>query len=490
MLDQVVTLGAGEGRAIGTADVARLLGAFTSERIERLLGAIAAGKADVLLAEVAGHISEGGQVATFLDELMDALRAALYLQTCGADSPVLDDFAYERAPLIQLAEALSPEALLLGLSLLADAEQKLRLAREPRVLLEVCLVRLARAGELRPLGEVLARLERLEQALSGAPLEAVGPPGPRGRGARSSPPEVSGARTSGGPSPTSAHSTRQGSAPRGYDQGPPRGYDQGPPPGYEQGPPPGYEQGPPRGYEQGPPPGYDQGPPSAPQRSGYEQGPARAPQRSGYSGPQHGSQPSAPREPQPTGYGANARDSSGPERGRRRASYAVPDHMQAGRSSAVVAPPQQQQQQQQQRPGQPAPASPAPSRQAPSPQAAPAPGLTPAALSPAWAKVKQRLPEAMGGIPAEALLNGKPQVTLLGPGRVGVEVELAGFSWRRLNEDGPLEILRQLMSDALGQPVQVELARREARQVASGESIYDHPIVVLAQRETDARPMG
>jgi len=115
--------------------------------------------------------------------------------------------------------------------------------------------------------------------------------------------------------------------------------------------------------------------------------------------------------------------------------------------------------------------------------------VTPAAIAPAWAKVQQRLPDAMGGIPAEALLNGKPRVTLIGPGAVKIEVELAGFSWRRLNEDGPLGVLRELLSDALGQPVQVELARREARQVTKGESIYDHPIVQLAQRETDARPM-
>ena len=96
----------------------------------------------------------------------------------------------------------------------------------------------------------------------------------------------------------------------------------------------------------------------------------------------------------------------------------------------------------------------------------------------------------MGGIPAEALLSGQPKVSLPGPGRVRIEVELAGFSWRRLNEDRPIGILRKLLSDALGQPLQLELARREARTVVKGASIYDHPIVQLAQRETDARPMG
>ncbi|MBL4845124.1 MAG: DNA polymerase III subunit gamma/tau, partial [Planctomycetes bacterium] len=166
MLDQVVTLGDG-AETIDIEGVARLLGAFTTERVERLLGAISRGEAALLLAEIHSHALEGGQTTTFLDELTDALRAALYVQTCGPDSPLLDEFGYEPSSLVEVAQALSSEGLLLALAYLVEAEQKLKLAREPRVLLEVVLVRLARARELRPLGEVLARLEALEARLGG-----------------------------------------------------------------------------------------------------------------------------------------------------------------------------------------------------------------------------------------------------------------------------------------------------------------------------------
>ncbi|MGA1707291.1 MAG: hypothetical protein ACO4CI_01165, partial [Phycisphaerales bacterium] len=43
----------------------------------------------------------------------------------------------------QAAEALSEEGVLYALQRLSETEQRLRLAREPRILLEVALVRLA-----------------------------------------------------------------------------------------------------------------------------------------------------------------------------------------------------------------------------------------------------------------------------------------------------------------------------------------------------------
>lgn len=172
MLDQVVTLRPADGGALGPEAVAALLGAFTDDRVERLLDGIAGGDPAALLSEVADHLASGGQVSSFVEELMGALRATLYARTCGPDSELLDAFAYDREVLGRVAQALGEEALLYALQLLADVEQKLRIAREPRVLLEVALVRLARARELRPIGEVLARLERLERALG----EGDGPP--------------------------------------------------------------------------------------------------------------------------------------------------------------------------------------------------------------------------------------------------------------------------------------------------------------------------
>jgi DNA polymerase-3 subunit gamma/tau len=206
LLDQVVTLGAGTEGRVTPEVVIRLLGALSDDRVLRVLSGIAQGDAKVLLEEVSGYLAQGGRAGGFLEELQGALRAVLYLKACGKDSPLLEEFPYRVDDLLPAAEALSEEAVLFSLQLLEEAGQKLRTARESRVVVEVTLVRLARAKELRPIGEVLARLERLEQSLGGggAPAPSQAPP------QRASAPARGGRRDGGSPS------SRQGSR-RSYD---------------------------------------------------------------------------------------------------------------------------------------------------------------------------------------------------------------------------------------------------------------------------------
>lgn len=186
LLDQAAGLGqtgpaTDPGAPIRVDDVANVLGTLAEERVERVLGALAAAKAGPLLVELDDYLAKGGRSGTFIEDLQEAMRAVLYLKACGAESPLLEEVAYDREHLQPVAAALSEDAILYALTILQDAEVKMRTAREPRVVLEVCLVRMARMAELRPIGEVLARLERLEQALEagGAPARsaAAAPPG-------------------------------------------------------------------------------------------------------------------------------------------------------------------------------------------------------------------------------------------------------------------------------------------------------------------------
>jgi DNA polymerase III subunit gamma/tau len=502
MLDQVVTLGA-EGETIEVADVARLLGAFTTERVERLLGAISRGEAAPLLAEVSSHAIEGGQTTTFIDELTDALRAALYVQTCGKDSPLLDDFGYQPSSLVEVSEALSAEGLLLALAYLVEAEQKLKLAREPRVLLEVVLVRLARARELRPLGEVLERLERLEARLGGGnPLPPGGPPrggGGGGRGGPQAPP--------GGPPPAG-----RGAEFAGQQSGGPRA-QAGAGSGAR-----GQQGGPERARSFGGPGTQDRAPQPAQARAPQ----ARAPQARVDGRPQ-GPPPGATAVMAP------------PRPGRQ--SYAYPDHMRADAPPSARPPEVRQQAPTQQAPTQQAPPQQAPPQQAPPQQpprqqppsgpsgfqpqqrerppaqgqpqqrerppaqaqesAPPSAGghLSQPAVEAAWNQIQGSLGEALG-IAAEALGAGQPLVEVKGPSAIELSVCLASFSWRSLNNDRYAGRIAELLSSVLGRPIQLTLARREGQPQmnaaapgarTAGNPLYDHPLVKLAQRELDAR---
>jgi DNA polymerase-3 subunit gamma/tau len=175
LLDQVVALAAGNSALIKAADVAFLLGDATQDVVARCLRAIASGDPGVLLAEVDQHVRAGGRPDALVVDMTEALRGALYLKTAGPSSPLLDDVALSKEDLEPAASALSEEGVLYALQLLQEAQIKMRDVRDPRLVLELVLVRLARARELLPLGEVLARLERLERALGQAPGGGGGP---------------------------------------------------------------------------------------------------------------------------------------------------------------------------------------------------------------------------------------------------------------------------------------------------------------------------
>lgn len=188
LLDQVVSLAPGGTASLGPDDVADLLGGLTDARVEQVLSGLANGDPSTLLVALDGYLARGGRSQTFVEDLQEALRAVLHLKACGADSPLVAESAHDVALLQPLAAAWSEDALLYALQLLQEGELNMRQAREPRLLVEVALVRLARARELRPLGELIARLERLEEALGGSPGSGPGGPAPRSPEPRASQP--------------------------------------------------------------------------------------------------------------------------------------------------------------------------------------------------------------------------------------------------------------------------------------------------------------
>ena len=95
----------------------------------------------------------------------------------------------------------------------------------------------------------------------------------------------------------------------------------------------------------------------------------------------------------------------------------------------------------------------------------------------------------------ETLLLSEPEFVLKGPGQAVLRVQApGGFTWRQLSEGKLPARLRELFQEALGAPIQLEFERVGAPTAAAGKggvrSVYEEPIVVLAQRELDARAMG
>jgi DNA polymerase III subunit gamma/tau len=463
LLDQVVTLGhgdaAGGGQGVGAAEVARLLGTLSDDGVARILTAIVNGDPRALLEEIDAHVRNGGRVAAFGEEVLEALRAVLHLRACGPDSDLVRDLPYPLEDLQPAAQALSEEGLLYGLALLQESELRMRTAREPRVTLEVALVRLCRAAELRPMGEVLARLERLEEALTGG--RPFTPPRPGGAGA---------SPASGSAPPPRQEAPRQ-EAPRqeAPRQEAPRQEMRGPRAQAARDEPP--RDGPPdRGSDhRGPDRGSDRGVSASPVRSGG---------RRSYSYPD--SMRSDAPGPAPSERRAIAelersqRLDGDPSQGAGTAVLTAPAAVKTAPAAASA----------------PAPAASAAPIDEPAPAQAPRSYLSAGDVEGAWQIVLKRLPEALGMV-ATAIERAQPRMRVEG-GQLQLQLQPVSRVVRsQIQAPKTVETLRRLMAEELGQDLPLELVKAQAVEEDKGTqlgSIYDEEIVKAAVREFAAQP--
>jgi DNA polymerase-3 subunit gamma/tau len=173
LFDQVLAF---TGDEVPDADVAGLLGLVDRELLHRASRAIVEGDSLAMLALVEGLADYGADYRNFVRELLLHLREILLVKLAPAESPLLHAILPEELERLRaLAGALSEEDLLRGLDVLTRAEGELRSASDPRVALDLVLLKLVAMRRLVPFAELVARVERLA---SGGPAPALPPPRP------------------------------------------------------------------------------------------------------------------------------------------------------------------------------------------------------------------------------------------------------------------------------------------------------------------------
>jgi DNA polymerase-3 subunit gamma/tau len=106
-------------------------------------------------------------MAKFFGALLDHFRSLLLVKVLGADTEVLDLGPEERAVLLEQVKDVGREDLQRYIDILLAEEESVRRSGNPRLTLETILVRMAYLEPLLPVDQVLGRLERLEERLSG-----------------------------------------------------------------------------------------------------------------------------------------------------------------------------------------------------------------------------------------------------------------------------------------------------------------------------------
>jgi len=157
------------GEKIGEAQVRELLGVASGEVLAELVGAIEARSAERALALVHRLLAEGQNLQQFCREAIGHFRNLLVARVCGADSDLIAAPPEEHPRLARAAAAFSEEDLTRCFQILLQTDDDLRRKPDPRLHLEMGLLRLVNAARLAPLEEVIAEL-------SGSPTPRPRPP--------------------------------------------------------------------------------------------------------------------------------------------------------------------------------------------------------------------------------------------------------------------------------------------------------------------------
>ena len=146
------------GNTIPDNEVRELLGVVPEDALQQLVTAIAEGSADRALGLVHTFQKEGRNLQHFCREAIRHIRNLLIARVCGADSDLIAANADQKPALAKAASQFSEEDLTRFFQILLQTDDDLRRKPDPRVHLEMGLLRLINAQRLAPMEELLAEL--------------------------------------------------------------------------------------------------------------------------------------------------------------------------------------------------------------------------------------------------------------------------------------------------------------------------------------------
>jgi DNA polymerase-3 subunit gamma/tau len=174
LLEQAIAY---SGDAITDTQVRELLGVVAESVLDELVDAIAAQSAERALGLVHRLIADGQNLQHFCREAIRHFRNLLVTRVCGASSNLIAAPEEERPRLAEQAAQFGEEDLTRFFNILMATDDELRRKPDPRLHLELGLLKLINAQRLAPLEEIVAEMRG---GVSEA-TRAVKPPMPSAR---------------------------------------------------------------------------------------------------------------------------------------------------------------------------------------------------------------------------------------------------------------------------------------------------------------------
>jgi DNA polymerase-3 subunit gamma/tau len=157
--------------------VTELLGITDTESLRILTEAVLKGDRKRALEVVSGFADKGANLRQLLRDMVKVIRDALVLKYAGdIEADALDLDGSQLKAVREVSGAASEEHLLLFLAELLKAEPELKFSANPRIALEMALLRASYFSLLKPLSRAFEALERLEGAPEAREAREVAPP--------------------------------------------------------------------------------------------------------------------------------------------------------------------------------------------------------------------------------------------------------------------------------------------------------------------------
>ena len=170
--DQVISFA---GAEIKKEDVEMALGVAGADILIRVVNGIANAEAAEALAVVDDVVMRGHDLRNFCRDLLAHFRDLLVVKVSGSDE-LLESAICDRSELIRQSALFSESDLVRFFHSLAETENLLKDAAQPRYQVEIGLVKLMEMRRLESLTQLLERLSALEEAVRTGQPPAAGTP--------------------------------------------------------------------------------------------------------------------------------------------------------------------------------------------------------------------------------------------------------------------------------------------------------------------------
>lgn len=147
-------------------DVLTILGTVETKAIFMLTDSLISGDVQSMLKQIASFMEQGGDMSVILRDLINHLRNVLVIKMCDLPETILDDFVSYKEDYLKQAQTVSVQKLAGAVEQLSAIESEMRWSTQPRILLELALIKICRQESLESQISILERIQQIEKRLA------------------------------------------------------------------------------------------------------------------------------------------------------------------------------------------------------------------------------------------------------------------------------------------------------------------------------------